>query len=193
MKNTGKDQGENLLVKHTNAGSENASKGEGSDTATPRMPIKNAKTKTSLNLQGIFKPTAVSTVADKFDEIKEQVVNQSVILEKLLDAWSEYAEQRKNQAAEYQLLKREFSFEHPTVFVTLTNPVEETLIENFRRDLITFLRDRLKNSELTVTTRLQEASGKKVIYTAKEKFEHMAEKNPYLNELKERLGLDWDF
>jgi len=34
---------------------------------------------------------------------------------------------------------------------------------------------------------------KKVIYTNREKFEHLAEKNPNLLELKERLGLDPDF
>jgi hypothetical protein len=32
-----------------------------------------------------------------------------------------------------------------------------------------------------------------VIYTSKEKFEHLAEKYPYLNELKDKLGLDWEF
>ncbi|NOT74341.1 MAG: hypothetical protein HOP08_05380 [Cyclobacteriaceae bacterium] len=100
---------------------------------------------------------------------------------------------RKNQVGEYQLLKREFEFDHPTIFVILTNPVEESFIENFRHECIAFLRDRLKNSELTITTRLKQAEGKRIIYTSKEKFEHLAEKNPYLNELKDKLGLDWDF
>ena len=34
---------------------------------------------------------------------------------------------------------------------------------------------------------------KKIAYTNKEKFEHLAEKNPLLKELKEKLGLDPDF
>jgi hypothetical protein len=200
VKSTNKE--EELLVKNTNNG-DSTSKGEKNTNegdekkseptieASPRVPIKNAKAKTSLNLNGIFK--SPDPISEKAEEIKEAVANQTVIMEKLLEVWSEYAEQRKNQAAEYQLLKREFQYEHPVIFVVLTNPVEETLIENFRRDFIAFLRDRLKNSELTITTRLQEVAGKKVIYTSKEKFEHLAEKNPYLNELKERLGLDWDF
>ena len=77
--------------------------------------------------------------------------------------------------------------------VLLTNPVEETLLGNFRRDLIQFLRERLKNSELTIDSVTKEAAGKKIIYTSKEKFEHLAEKNPTLNDLKDRLGLDWDY
>ncbi len=108
-------------------------------------------------------------------------------------AWDMYTEQRKDQAAEYQILKREYQFTFPTISIILTNPVEESLLENFRRELIQYLRDQLKNNEITVVSLMQQAAGKKVIYTSKEKFEHLAEKNPYLNELKERLGLDWEF
>jgi len=91
------------------------------------------------------------------------------------------------------LLKREFHYHHPTITITLTNPVEESLLDNFRNDLVQFLREKLKNNEITVVTRMEENGNKKMIYTSKEKFEHLAEKNPYLNELKDRLGLDWDF
>ena len=95
--------------------------------------------------------------------------------------------------AEYQILKREIQFEHPVISILLTNPVEETLLENFRHDFIQFLRERLQNNELTLLVRVQEATGKKVLYTSKEKFEHLAVKNPLVNELKDKLGLDWDF
>jgi len=40
---------------------------------------------------------------------------------------------------------------------------------------------------------MQEFETKKIAYTNKEKFDHLAEKNPALRELKERLGLDADF
>jgi hypothetical protein len=36
-------------------------------------------------------------------------------------------------------------------------------------------------------------AGKKVIYTSREKFDYLVEKNPVLKELKDRLGLDTDF
>lgn len=71
--------------------------------------------------------------------------------------------------------------------------MEESLLDNFKNDLLQFLRDRLKNNEISIATQMRDNDGKKMIYTSKEKFEHMAEKNPYLNDLKERLGLDWDF
>ena len=156
-------------------------------------PIRNTKPKTTLNLQGIFKPSTEKIKEEKIIEINEAVANQPIHLEKLKEIWNEFAEQRKNQVAEYQILKREIQFDHPVISIQLANPVEATLLENFRHDFIQFLRDRLQNNELTIATRVQEAPNKKILYTSKEKFEHLAEKNPYLNELKDKLGLDWDF
>jgi len=119
--------------------------------------------------------------------------NEPVNPAKLKRVWEEFAEQRKAQVAEYQILVREYQYEAPVITVSLLNPVEESLLDNFRRDLTQFLRDQLRNSDITLASTLQDNSGKRVIYTAREKFEHLAEKYPYLNELKERLGLDWEF
>ena len=149
-----------------------------------------AKTKSTPSLKGIFNtPAAVEQVA----AAAISKPNEPIIALEMRKAWDMYTEQRKDQAAEYQILKREYQFVFPTISIILTNPVEESLLENFRRELIQYLRDQLKNNEITVVPLMQQATGKKVIYTSKEKFEHLAEKNPYLNELKERLGLDWEF
>ena len=156
-------------------------------------PAKNTKLKTTPNLQSILNPTTEKKSVEKVAEIIEPIVNRPVRLERLKEIWNEFAEQRKDQAAEYQILKREIHFEHPVISVQLTNPVEETLLENFRLDFVKFLRDRLQNTELNLLVSVQKASGKKVLYTSKEKFEHMAEKNPCLNDLKDKLGLDWDY
>ncbi len=155
-------------------------------------PSKTSKQKTTFNLNGLLKSPVVPTVEDKKDT-PEPMADEQVDLPSLLKAWAEYAEQRKEQAAEYQFLKREIQFDYPAILITLTNPVEETLLENFRRDFTQFLRDRLKNSQLTIQGILQASAGKKVIYTSKDKFDHLAGKNPHIKDLKDRLGLDWDF
>lgn len=142
-------------------------------------------------MQGIFK-TAPATASDKIVPVSV-VANEVVGKAALQKAWDDYTEQRKGQAAEFQLLRRGFEFKHPSIVITLTNPVEESLLDNFRHDFIQYLRNRLNNNEITILTVVIHDDGKKVIYTNKEKFEHMAGTNPYLNELKERLGLDWDF
>lgn len=119
--------------------------------------------------------------------------NEPVNVAQLKSAWGEYAERRKSQTGEYQILTRPYDYKAPVITLTLLNPVEESLLDNFRRDLTQFLRERLRNNDLILASALQDNTGKKVIYTAREKFEHLAEKYPYLNELKERLGLDWEY
>ncbi len=79
------------------------------------------------------------------------------------------------------------------ITIPLTNPVEEPLLQNIRTQLTAYLRDKLNNNSISVIGLMQEFETKKVAYTNKEKFDHLAEKNPSLRELKERLGLDTDF
>jgi hypothetical protein len=100
---------------------------------------------------------------------------------------------RKNQVAEYQLLKQDFVFQDNAIIIPLSNAIEEPLLQNIRVQLTTYLRDKLNNSAISVIGVLHEMGSKKAIYTNKEKFDHLAEKNPMLRELKERLGLDTDY
>ncbi len=153
-------------------------------------PAAKPKIKTTPSLKSIFNgpvtPEAIVAPA-------EVATNEPIKPAELRKAWDLYAEKRKDQAAEYQIMLREYHYKAPVITLTLTNPVEESLLDNFRRDLIQYLRDRFKNNQITIVTALQSSGGKKVIYTSKEKFEHLAEKYPYLNELKDKLGLDWEF
>ena len=90
-------------------------------------------------------------------------------------------------------MNRGFDFSEDQVVLHLTNPVEEHILQNMKKQLTDHLRSKLHNTKLVVTGELKPSEGKKVIYTAREKFEHLAEKNPAIKELKERFGLDFDF
>jgi len=46
---------------------------------------------------------------------------------------------------------------------------------------------------LSITTSLDKEDSKKMVYTNKEKFEHLLNKKPILKDFKDRLGLDTDF
>ncbi len=106
---------------------------------------------------------------------------------------AEFAERKKGQAAEYQLLRREIVLQEHVIVIPLTNPIEEPFLQNIKLQLTTYLREKLNNHLLSISGELQQTEGKKVVYTNKEKFDHLAAKNPALLELKERLGLDTDF
>ena len=108
-------------------------------------------------------------------------------------AWMEFAATKRTLQAEFHLLSQPYDVSDTRVLLHLLSPVQETMLNGFRSDLITFLRMKLRNDLIQVTGVIREADEKKMIYTPRDKFEYLQEKIPILKEFKERLGLDTDF
>jgi hypothetical protein len=161
----------------------------------PTVAKESSRPKTTFNLNNIGKTTPKAVEEKKEEETKNNTAaDKPIELETLKKAWSEFAELRKNQLAEYQLLKRDFVLQDNKVIITLSNPIEEPFLQGIRTSLITYLRDKLSNSSLMVVGVMQELqSARPMIYTNKEKFDYLLEKNPALKELQERFGLDADY
>ena len=117
---------------------------------------------------------------------------RALTFDEVQSAWRKFAESRKTQVAEYNLLSHEYELSGNVIKIHLTNPVEEPLLAGLKADLVAFLKNQL-NAPVVVEGELIEHTSKRIIYTNKEKFDHLAEKYPYLLELKERLGLDTDY
>jgi DNA polymerase III subunit gamma/tau len=162
-------------------------------TEAPPAPTKEpARSKTTLNLGTILKPKSSSQDVKEEPKVVE-TIDRAINGEELKQAWNEYAEQRKDQVAEYYLLKRGFDKNGTMLTISLTNPIEEPLLQGMKTNLVTYLRERLNNSSIQVTGILKEATSTRMAYTNKEKFDSMAQKNPLLHTLKEKFGLDPDF
>lgn len=144
-----------------------------------------------MNLGNIFKPQAKE--APQEEKSKPTLGDKSFTDDELSNAWRSLAESRKDQAATYHLLNRGYQREGNTLTIQLNNPIEEPLLQSMKTDLVSYLRDTLGNNSLQIKSQMVEMTTNKMIYTNKEKFEAMAEKNPLLNELKHRFGLDSDF
>ena len=132
--------------------------------------------------------TEAQQVAPKTEEKSEAFTP-----EQIRAAWKEFAESRKIYQAEYHLLSQDIEIRDKQVIVHLHNHFQETLINTIKVDILTFLRDKLANTSIQLMGEHKTVDDKKVIYTNREKFDHLAEKNPKLKDLKERLGLDTDF
>src|SRR5690606_4258004 len=125
---------------------------------------------------------------------QEVTLNEPYTTEQLQEAWNTYAEQRRRFQAEYQMLTQPYTVDNHVITVNLLSPVHETMLNNIKSEMTAYLRERLKNHNIQVTgTVVEPDDPKKVIYTNREKFEYLVEKNPILKELKDRLGLDTDF
>ena len=123
----------------------------------------------------------------------EKIIDTPFTLEQLRTAWMEFAETRKKFQAEYQMLSQPYELRDKVIVVTLLSPVHETMLNNIKSEISAFVREKLKNNLIQVTGELKTTEERKVIYTNREKFDYLAEKNPLLKELKDRLGLDTDF
>jgi DNA polymerase-3 subunit gamma/tau len=76
--------------------------------------------------------------------------------------------------------------------VIVENKVQETTFREERPNLLNFLRTSLRNFNIEVSVRIDEKAVIKRPYTASEKFQHMAAKNPALVDLKNKFNLDFD-
>lgn len=123
----------------------------------------------------------------------EKVMNAPYTEQQLRDAWDEFAGKRKHLQAEFQMLSQRYEVKDDQITVTLLSPVHEMMLNNIKIELAAFLREKLRNTAIAITGALTTSDDKKVIYTNRDKFDYLAEKNPMLRELKERLGLDTDF
>jgi hypothetical protein len=131
--------------------------------------------------------------AEKAEE-KIAIPDETFTTEQLQQVWNEFAEQRRKYQAEYQMLKQPFELRNNQIVVLLHSPVQETMLNGVRLELGTLLREKLRNNSIQLLGEfVKEGEQKKAIYTNRDKFEYLMEKNPALKELKERFGLDAEF
>ena len=76
-----------------------------------------------------------------------------------------------------------------TALVTFVNPWQEEEFKKFGRQILTILRDALKNDRLLLRTEVAENMVAKRAFTAEEKYRVLQEQNPYLSEFKKQFDM----
>jgi DNA polymerase-3 subunit gamma/tau len=148
-------------------------------------------TKTTIKLNDLLKGKKTSEEVEVLES--RPVLNEPFTPEQLHLVWNDFAVQRKKFQAEYQLLIQPFEIRANLITIHLLSTVQETMLNNFKSDLITYLRENLKNNSIMVVGELKETEEKQMLYTPRDKFEYLLEKNPLLKMMRDRLGLDPDF
>lgn len=164
-------------------------------TSTPDVaekPKVKSAPRTTVKLSDLLKVEPKKEQVAVTAETNVEEIN-SFTPEQLRSVWNEFAEQRKKFQAEYQLLSQPYDVQENRIVIHLLSPVQETMLNNIKSELTTCLREKLKNNMILVVGEVKETEDKKMMYTSRDKFEYLLEKNPALKELKERLGLDSDF
>ena len=98
----------------------------------------------------------------------------------------------KEKKSEVAILNKQKVIEGTSVTFYLDNKLEGSIYDS----ILNRLNERLKNrftEKITLNKIINQTKKEKTIYTNKEKFEYLVKKNDNLNQLKSKLGLDYEF
>jgi len=146
----------------------------------------------------IIKPLAQQEVVQQVSQVQEPVIqqNKAFTFDELTVAWGRFTNdlQMENRMTEYVIFNRKFTLEGTIIQLQVDNEIQlEKVTGTLRNEMITYLRKSLQNSKVQLETTVMEQENQTLIYTQADKFRFLAEKNPALIELKNALGLDYDY
>ncbi|PWK28450.1 DNA polymerase-3 subunit gamma/tau [Arcicella aurantiaca] len=146
----------------------------------------------------IGKPLAQQEVAQEVVRVQEPVIQQDKVFsfDELQTAWNRFTSdlQMENRMTEYVIFNRKFTLKGTVIHLEVDNEIQlEKVSGTLRNEMITYLRKSLQNSKVQLETTVMEQENQSLIYTQADKFRFLAEKNPALIELKNVLGLDYDY
>jgi DNA polymerase-3 subunit gamma/tau len=160
-----------------------------------------AKLKSTIRLDSIqtdpLRP-AEKTIASSSETVApvQVIENKPFSFERLQHQWSRFAKMKEEQGrrGELVILDRPIELrEGHTICLKLDNNIQVQLLNGMRPELLHFLRESLQNQEVQLQAEVVVQENKRVIYTSQDKFRHLSEKNPALDELRNALGLDVDY
>ncbi len=169
-------------------------------TATPvvekKTPDKEENPPIKLPSSGtisINKPLADSSAGEKKNIVAE---NKILSREELIKHWNFFAEniQESRPNLYFALSQSEPEINEKNVIgFTVQNSLQEQEIEKIKHNLLQYLRENAGgvNCKLSITLVTETKEAK--LYTPKDKYLFMSEKNPILNALRANLDLDIDF
>jgi DNA polymerase-3 subunit gamma/tau len=69
---------------------------------------------------------------------------------------------------------------------------QDDFVKNLKQEMTEFLRNELRNDNISIEMVISETEQKNLLYTEEDKFRHMVTKNPALGKLKQQMNLDFE-
>lgn len=150
--------------------------------------------KDTPNLKNILNESPKLKKEEKAEIIEEKIVPIIIDfnIDNLNNAIKEFREGVGNKKSEEAVLKREISIVDSSVILSLENELELSIFEDLKSRLHSFLKSKFDKS-IELKTKLNVKKKEKTIYTNKDKFEYLSKQNSNLEDLKNKLGLDYEF
>ncbi len=158
---------------------------------TARPSMASSKLRSTVDIEtAVFNPK--SDVQSVDNEPVLPNYNDAFTYEAAQQALFAFANERDIETLKV-MLKRDFVLEGTTFMLQLDNQIQMDTLVQLKQELATFLRQRLRNASIQIASEIVESTTERRPYTAQEKFEYLANKNPALLELRDKLGLELVF
>ncbi|WP_199140655.1 DNA polymerase III subunit gamma/tau [Pedobacter sp. ASV12] len=112
--------------------------------------------------------------------------------EQFLELWRVYTQKAKDndKIHLYTLMSNDPIINGTEITVLVENLALESTLQDEKVELLNFLRSALKNFDIQITAQKATNTIKKRIYTNKDKYTYLVDKNPQLEEMRRRFNLD---
>ena len=168
----------------------------GKEPVTPvrlqNNPLK-GKLSSSFSISSFVEERQEKYEAAGADAAEDNLPREKYSEEAFMAIWKEMA-QKADEEGNYTLLsilnKEPLLLENFQVSLILDNKAQAEEFEAEKMSIQERLRSALNNYKINITISINKEEAKKKAYTAAEKFNKMAEKNPHLNTLRDQLGLE---
>ncbi|MES2286815.1 MAG: DNA polymerase III subunit gamma/tau [Bacteroidota bacterium] len=131
------------------------------------------------------------------DQLQENLNKTSFTQQALETTWDKYANDLKAKGkanlASALLSKRPVLTDESIIEFTVSNKALEETINEDKINFLGFLRKELNNFSIQLNLVMTLAEDKTNLYTATDKYKHLAEKNPTINKLRQAFDLDIEF
>ena len=123
-----------------------------------------------------------------YDEALFEPVTQELLNEK----WNEFKEKNADRPSLCSALSNVPEIiDGNKLLLKIGNSVQEEDIRLIKPELISWLRKVLRNAAIELTTTIGKIESERMIFSDSEKLQMMLQKNPELNELKQKFNLDF--
>ena len=129
----------------------------------------------------------------KKDKPEEEKLTSAFTEDQMLEAWKDYIEVLSNNGKKILasvMGTAEPKLEAFDIKMELPNESMKLNLQQEQGELMMYLKKRLQNTEINLDITVNHKSEKKYIYTPREKFEKLCEKNPNLELLRTTFDLD---
>ena len=162
----------------------------------PRKLVLNTKIKlkSSTSINSIIENRNKTKKVNIIEEVDpEKMPKTSFTPDDLEGKWARFCHETKKAGKDSlyaTLVKRKPKLgDNHSIELIIDNKVQEDYIGSIKPDLMEFLRTELNNYSIQLNLKIEVDTEEKSLYTGKEKFEKMMEKNPHLKTLQNKLKL----